>query len=71
MRLKGLAPNTQGIGAKIKLLDGAVPMQSQEVACGGIYLSGSDPGRVFAAGKSQSMTLEVTWRDGKQSVVRM
>ena len=35
VRLKGLAPNTQGIGAKIKLLGGAVPMQSQEVACGG------------------------------------
>ncbi len=70
VRLKGLAPNTQGIGAKIKLLGGAVPMQSQEVACGGLYLSGSDPERVFAAGKSQSMTIEVTWRNGKQSVVR-
>jgi hypothetical protein len=43
VRLKGLSPNTQGIGAKIKLLGGAVPMQSQEVACGGMYLSGSDP----------------------------
>jgi len=45
-------------------------MQSQEVACGGIYLSGSDPERVFAAGKSESMTLEVTWRNGMRSVVR-
>ncbi|MFZ0828242.1 MAG: VCBS repeat-containing protein, partial [Verrucomicrobiia bacterium] len=70
VRLKGLAPNTQGIGAKIKLLGGAVPMQSQEVACGGLYLSGSDPERVFAAGKSGNMTLEVTWRNGKQSMIR-
>jgi hypothetical protein len=70
VRLKGLAPNTQNIGAKIKLLGGAVPMQSQEVACGGIYLSGPDPERVFAAGKSQSMTIEVTWRNGRQSIVR-
>ena len=70
VRLKGLSPNTQGIGGKIKLLGGAVPMQSQEVVCGGMYLSGSDPERVFAAGQSQSMTLEVTWRNGKQSVVR-
>jgi hypothetical protein len=70
VRLKGLAPNTQGIGGKIKLLGGAVPMQSQEVICGGIHLSGSDPERVFAAGKSESMTLEVTWRNGKRSVVR-
>jgi hypothetical protein len=69
VRLKGLAPNTQGIGAKIKLLGGAVPMQSQEVACGGMYLSGSDPMRVFAAGKSENMTIEVTWRSGKKSVV--
>src|SRR5882724_11848315 len=58
VRLKGLAPNTQGIGAKIKLLDGAVPMQSQEVVCGGLYLSGSAPERVFAAGKTQSMRSE-------------
>ena len=35
VRLKGLTPNTQGIGGKIKLLGGAVPMQSQEVVCGG------------------------------------
>jgi hypothetical protein len=69
VRLKGLPPNTQGIGGKIKLLGGAVPMQSQEVACGGLYLSGSDPVRVFAAGKSESMTIEVVWRSGKQSVV--
>jgi hypothetical protein len=69
VRLKGLAPNTQGIGGKIRLLGGAIPMQSQEVACGGLYLSGSDPERVFAAGQSQKMTIEVTWRNGKQSVV--
>jgi len=69
VRLKGLPPNTQGIGGKIKLLGGAVPMQSQEVACGGVFLSGPDPLRVFAAGKSESMTLEVTWRNGRQSIV--
>jgi hypothetical protein len=69
VRLKGLAPNIQGIGGKVKLLGGAVPMQSQEVACGGLYLSGSDPLRVFAAGKSEHMTIEVTWRSGRKSVV--
>ena len=70
VRLKGRAPNTQGIGGKIKLLGGALPMQSQEAACGGFIFPGSDPLRVFAAGRSQSMTLEVTWRSGKKSVVR-
>jgi hypothetical protein len=69
VRLRGLAPNTQGIGGKIKLLGGAVPMQSQEVACGGMYLSGSDPERVFAAGQSQRMSIEVTWRSGRRSEV--
>jgi len=70
VRLKGISPNTQGIGAKIKLLGGAVPMQSQEVISGGRYMSGSDPMLVFAAGKSTSgMTIEVTWRSGRVSRV--
>lgn len=69
VRLKGLAPNTQGIGARIKLLNGAVPMQSQEVISGGRYMSGSDPMLVFAAGTSTNMTLEIDWRSGKQSVI--
>ena len=69
VRLRGLSPNTQGIGAKIKLLGGAVPVQSQEVICGGEYLSGSDPMRVFAAGGSVSMALEVVWRSGKTSTL--
>ena len=68
VRLKGLGPNAQGIGAKIKLLGGALPMQSQEVIGGGRYMSGSDPMLVFAAGKSVSdMTIEVTWRSGRIS----
>jgi hypothetical protein len=70
IRLKGLPPNTQGIGAKIKLFGGAVPMQSQEMICGGRYLSGDQPMRVFAAGNlDKEMRLEVTWRSGRRSVV--
>src|SRR5204863_2844228 len=49
VRLKGKAPNSQGIGAKIALRGGPVP-QSQTILCGGRYLSGDDPMRVFAAG---------------------
>src|SRR4029077_20580136 len=45
VRLKGLAPNTRGIGAKIGLDGGAVPMQSQEMICGGRYLSSDEPMR--------------------------
>jgi enediyne biosynthesis protein E4 len=71
VRLKGLAPNTQGIGARIRLRDGAVPVQEQEVTCGSRFVSGDDPQRTFAAGAGDGrMTLEVTWHSGKRSVVR-
>ncbi len=70
VRLRGLPQNTQGIGAKIKLVGGAVPMQSQEMICGGRYLSGDQPMRVFAAGSlTNEMRLEVAWRGGRRSVV--
>ena len=71
VRLKGMPPNTQGIGARIKLLGGAVPEQSQEMTCGGRFLAGDQPLRMFATGKTtKGMTLEVTWRSGKKSAVR-
>src|SRR5947208_1526087 len=70
VRLKGSPPNTRGIGAKIWLYGGAVPMQSQEMICGGRYLSGDDAMRVFAAGNlTNEMRIEVKWRSGKRSVV--
>jgi hypothetical protein len=70
VRLKGLPPNTQGIGAKVKLLGGAVRMQSQEMICGGRYLSGDQAMRVFAAGSlTNEMRIEVTWRSGRRTVV--
>src|SRR5438128_8233129 len=70
VRLKGQPPNTQGIGARIWLFGGAVPMQSQEMICGGRYLSSDDPMRVFAAGSlTNEMRIEVKWRSGKRSVV--
>ena len=70
VRLKGLPSNTQGIGARVTLLGGAVPRQTQEVVSGGRYLSGFDPLLVFAAGdKNPRMTIQVKWRRGKTSVV--
>jgi hypothetical protein len=66
-----LPPNTQGIGARIKVLGGAVPLQSQEVICGGRYLSGDDPLRTFAAGSlTNALTIEVNWRGGRKSLIR-
>jgi hypothetical protein len=71
VRVRGLSPNTQGIGAKIKLLGATVPMQSQEVIAGGRYMAGSDTLAVFAAGQvTEGMSIEVAWRNGKLSVVK-
>ncbi len=70
VRLKGVAPNTKGIGARIKVFGGPVPMQSQEMICGGRYLSSDDPMRVFAAGSlTNELRIETVWRSGKQSVI--
>ncbi len=69
IRLRGLPPNTQGIGAKIRVLGGPVP-QSKEVICAGRYLSSSDPLSMFATGGIQNkLSIEVTWRSGKLSVI--
>ncbi len=45
--------------------------QSQEMICGGRYLSGDQAMRVFAADpdSGKPMRLEVKWRSGKRSVV--
>ena len=69
VRLRGQAPNTHGIGARIQVTGGPVP-QSQEMMCGGRYLSCDDTMRVFAAGNvTNRLRIEVTWRSGKRSVV--
>ncbi|MDB6037736.1 MAG: ASPIC/UnbV domain protein [Verrucomicrobiales bacterium] len=66
IRLKGNGGNSQGIGAKVKLLNGALPMQSQEVISGGHYMAGCDPMLVFAAGNATNqMSIEVVWRGGR------
>ena len=68
VRLKGQPFNTRGIGARIALTGGAVPRQSQEMQCGGRYLSSDDSLRVFAAGSlTNVLAVEVVWRSGKKS----
>jgi hypothetical protein len=68
IRLKGNSPNTQGVGALIKVLGAAVP-QSQEILAGGRYLSGDEAERVFACGAAKILSIEVKWRNGKRSVI--
>ncbi len=70
VRLRGMAPNTRGIGARI-LVSGAPVTQSQQMVCGGRYLSCDDAMRVFAAGsETNRLRIEVRWRSGKRSVVK-
>ena len=70
VRLRGTAPNTQGIGSKILVTQSGMPRQSQEVICGGRYLSGDDPMRVFAAVSNDSqLTITVHWRSGRLSTI--
>ncbi len=71
VRLKGKAPNPTGIGAKVEVIGGAVPRQSQQIVCGGRYLSTDEPVRAFAAGSlTNKLSIEVTWRNGTRSTVK-
>lgn len=67
VRLKGVAPNTAGIGAEIVVRGGSVE-QKQAILAGGQYLSHSQTQRTFAAG-SGAMSLEVHWPAGTVSRV--
>ncbi len=70
VRLKGKAPNFSGVGARIEVSNGPVPMQMQEMLCGARYLSGDDTLRTFAAGSlTNRLSVKVTWRNGTHSLV--
>ncbi len=69
VRVLGAAPNTQAVGAVIRLLGGAVPEQRREVTAGGVYLAHSDPVASFAMGATDSATLVVEWRDGRRTTI--
>ena len=69
VRLAGDAPNTMAVGAKVRLVGGAVPVQVHEITAGGIYLSHSDYEVSFAMGKSDSATIVVDWRDGRRTTI--
>src|SRR5213079_2139368 len=70
VRLRGLPPNTAGIGARIRVRGGPVAQQSQEMICGGRYLSSDQAMRVFAAGSGPGpLQIEVLWRSGRRSLI--
>ncbi len=69
VRLRGAAPNTFGIGSRVRVLGGAVPHQQREILAGGLYLSSAEPLLSFATGTSQAVTIQVDWRDGRRTVI--
>ena len=69
VRLRGGAPNTGGIGSRVQVLGGAVPMQRREIIAGGRYLSGSDALLSFATGTANDVTIVVNWRDGRRTTI--
>ena len=69
VRLRGQGANPEGIGSIIRVSGGPVA-QSQEMRCGGRYLSGEPAMRVFAPGASASqLTVEVVWRLGGKTLI--
>ncbi len=69
VKLRSKTRNTHGIGARIRVTGGKVE-QTQEIISGGIYSSGAEPMRTFAAfDPDASMKIEVRWRNGRRSVV--
>jgi hypothetical protein len=71
VRLAGRAPNTGGVGAKVRVqpLEGAVPAQETTVIAGGEYLSDSGETQSFAVGEADSVRIEVRWPTGEETVV--
>lgn len=69
VRLVGNPPNTQGVGARVKVRGGPVALQQDEVTIGGLYLSSSEPMSVFATGGAERVTIEVDWPNGDRTVV--
>ncbi len=70
VRLRGTPPNTTGVGAKIRVLAPGLPLQSQQIVCGGRYLSSDDFAKTFATGTATNrVRVEVAWRNGTTSVL--
>ncbi|MBL0169175.1 MAG: VCBS repeat-containing protein [Gemmatimonadaceae bacterium] len=69
VRLRGEAPNTQAVGARLTLHGGAIPVQVREIVVGGLYLSHSDYAVSFAMGAADSAELVVDWRDGRRTTM--
>ncbi|RME20312.1 MAG: CRTAC1 family protein [Deltaproteobacteria bacterium] len=66
VRLRGLPPNTRGIGAQVTVEAAGLPVQRQEMISGGRYLSGGAAELMFATGSADSVRVRVRWRSGRE-----
>lgn len=66
VRLRGSAANTRGVGALVAFAAAGLPVQTQEVKAGGLYLSHSDDQLTFAA-PGEGSRLTVTWPSGART----
>lgn len=67
VRLRGNAPNPQGIGAVVQVTSDSLPPQQQEILAGGQYLSSSDASLTFAY--APGAQIEVNWAGGGRSII--
>ncbi|MCY4172142.1 MAG: FG-GAP-like repeat-containing protein [Bacteroidetes bacterium] len=63
IRLLGRTPNLQGIGGSVRVESTGLPLQTQEMIAGGLYLSSSDATLTFAYSEGAEITVQ--WSDGK------
>ncbi|MBS33724.1 MAG: hypothetical protein CMO68_04880, partial [Verrucomicrobiales bacterium] len=69
VQLRGRAPNTHGIGARVTVAVGPL-RQTQEIVAGGRYLSGDQPLRTFAMGTgTATRSIEVAWPSRHSSFI--
>ena len=62
IRLRGRSPNIHGIGSTVRVITEGLPLQTQEIIAGGLYLSSSDPSLTFAY--AEGAHIEIQWPGG-------
>jgi hypothetical protein len=67
VRLVGQPPNTQAVGATVRVEADGVPPQTAQHIVGGEYLSDSERLHVFATGTADTARVQVQWPSGART----
>lgn len=67
IELIGSTGNPDAIGARVTLTDDAGGRQTAEVAAGSGYLSQSSPAVVFGLGRTEPVSVDIDWPDGRRT----